>query len=533
MTEVERSSVQRVLDLLSQGDITPGMRTHSVGAFLSLSPNMDLRVIALREASALTLFYVDHHDAAYRWASNRTVLAEGRSLPELIPLSAIKGKPNTDVSTPPLPIPVEEILAISDSNQFLAAISEMSPEWQEWLFDAYGSHSLRPAPPASSSLVYSPLDDGDLERALLLDLEAWALFLHPKQQEAVNDKSPSVAIAGGPGTGKTVVLLRRIIELSPKGRENDCAVLLTYSEGLAEHLEKQLRNISGRHFYVLPLYYLGGNVPVNARKSAAMGKMALEIDDGQLLVRYRSGECRCVRELLIDEAQDLAIDIIPQLTSIADAKKTRLVLAADLDQAIHRGGWEDVSRLLLACKNRHDLSYCYRSTRQIMDCAREWIHTAGVTAVSSVTFALSGPRVRFIACSDLDEQVEASARIIQDLEGRYDPKAIALIYCQYFNPSFKGGSDEEAALKGDPRTGKAYRFASLTKGKEYFAGVVFVSSSFLAKRSTVAADRLRINTLYVALSRFRNEVTVVYPPNCPIAPNLQAMESCCTENAKA
>jgi hypothetical protein len=59
---------------LSESGIAPGMRPHPVGEFLSLSPNMELRVLADENADAIVLVYVDKHDEAYRWAKQHIIL---------------------------------------------------------------------------------------------------------------------------------------------------------------------------------------------------------------------------------------------------------------------------------------------------------------------------------------------------------------------------------------------------------------------------------------------------------------------------
>ena len=55
----------------------PGHRLHPLEArehrFHSVSPNRDLRIIVFRDGDRHVLMYVDHHDAAYRWAERRTV----------------------------------------------------------------------------------------------------------------------------------------------------------------------------------------------------------------------------------------------------------------------------------------------------------------------------------------------------------------------------------------------------------------------------------------------------------------------------
>jgi hypothetical protein len=252
----DHTTVGRMLDILAGGDITPGMRAHQVGPFLSLSPNMDLRVIARRDGKSFTLFYVDHHDDAYRWASSRSILATATLSHEVVNLSSIQLPLSNPDNDKQLPIPISKILEITNEDQFLTSVAEMSPEWQEWLLNAFTTKNLE-SPPSGSSLVHVIGDDMPLKDALTYDFPNWQIFLHPTQEKAANDTAHrSIAITGGPGTGKTVVLLNRLLRLSPKERESDCSVLLSYSEGLSDYLKNQILRSSSRHAYVLPIYYL-------------------------------------------------------------------------------------------------------------------------------------------------------------------------------------------------------------------------------------------------------------------------------------
>lgn len=68
------------LDDLGTKGISPGMRPHPVGEFLSLSPTMQLRILADEIPKGLILIYVDKHDAAYRWAERHTILRSNSSI---------------------------------------------------------------------------------------------------------------------------------------------------------------------------------------------------------------------------------------------------------------------------------------------------------------------------------------------------------------------------------------------------------------------------------------------------------------------
>jgi hypothetical protein len=522
----ERDSVARFIKMLQQGNITPGMRPHNVGVFLSLSPNMDLRVISSKEGNDTTLLYVDHHDAAYQWAKDTGILDTKVGKTELVnirDLPSLLG--NTDIDDEvALPIPVQDLLNLEDEDAFLQAIQDMSPEWQEWLFDIYIDDEATVTPPLSSSLVFSPTNDMELEGALNLKIPYWRLFLHPTQHEIIRDlSSQSIAIKGGPGTGKTVVLLNRVIEASPKGKDKECNVLLTYSQGLAGYLKQILKNFSSRYYYVFPLYFLGGDLPYKSYDRSVYRKIGLEIKNGYLIVRYQNGNTRHVRELLVDELQDAPPDVLNKIKTLISSGTTRVVLAEDSNQSIHRANQTKVDSVVALCEKHYTLSYCYRSTKQIIEKGIEWRSALGLKPSTKKIYALSGPQVRFVSCKDLNHQVQITSKVMRDLSSRYDDEGLALVYGQYYNPSFKGKSKEEEVLKKHPYLKDYYRFASVTKGREYFAGVIFISKTFLSIDMGERANELRVNTLYVAMTRFRDEVTIVYPSGCAIEDSLNKL----------
>jgi len=523
LSEDERDAVHRLLQILEQGNVTPGMRPHKVGSFLSLSPNMDLRIIATILGDKTTFIHVGHHDAAYQWAKQKSLLVTEIGSTEIIDVSElVSSLRETTTDSYPLPMPIQDILSIEDDDVFLQAITEMSPEWQEWLLSAHTNSNISAPAPINSSLVFCPSDDIELTKALKLDIPAWHLFLHAIQREAVDDlTSKSIVITGGPGTGKTVVLLNRILSYAPKGKDEDCSVLLTYSADLATYLQKKLKAVSTRYISVYPIYLLGGKIPDNVFEKNAFKTVRFEINQGRLYKIYKDRERIFVRELLVDELQDITPEVSQILQSLIASGFTKVIVAADLDQTIYNVNQKVTSSIIQLCEKKYELAYCYRSTRQIIEKAAEWLSTFNIKTSNNDVFALSGPSVRFLACKDSSHQVEVSANVMRDLQNRYDQNSLALIYCQYSNPSFKGLSKEVEVLKKHPELKYFHHFANTTKGKEYFAGVLFISDSFLKKDLNIEEKRLRINTLYVALTRFRDEVTVVYPKGCAIEPYLK------------
>jgi hypothetical protein len=511
-------------EMLSQGQITPGMRRHSVGPFESFSPNMDLRVLTARQGQNRVLVYVDHHEAAYRWAEQTRILATGIDSTELVCVHGIREESRiADASDAVrrLPLAIDELLSLRVESAFLHAIEQVSPEWQSWLLEAYYSQTeaLRD-PPVGSSLVYCPLTDSDLTMALSLRIPAWRLFMHPVQREAVQDTtSDSIALTGGPGTGKTTVLLNRLLGQETGKDNHTCSILLTYSRSLAHYLINILKTVEERFYYVFPIEFLARG----GLEKHSYGGFCLQLADDDLYLECKGTYRKRVEAILVDELQDTPKEALRMIENLLLSGFCRVVVAGDLDQSIFRANQQRVMDIISLCERHYELIYSYRSTRQILEKASDWLVSFGAQRWSDSIYGLSGPAVSFTACSGLSDQVDHCVKAIRDMRSRYRVDDIALIYCQYYNPSFSGVDEEEQALKTDPDLRRYYRFASIAKGREYFAGVVFISKSFLARDAGQRGNRLRANTLYVALTRFRDEVRVIYPNGCAIEDHLSRL----------
>ena len=78
LTGQEQKNVKTTAFDLQLNPASQGMRFHKLDRakdpnFWSVSVNMDIRLIVHRTDKSLLLCYVDHHDAAYAWASRRKI----------------------------------------------------------------------------------------------------------------------------------------------------------------------------------------------------------------------------------------------------------------------------------------------------------------------------------------------------------------------------------------------------------------------------------------------------------------------------
>lgn len=77
----ERRQVEGTIRRLSETGPTPGMRPHRLSGrrsdILSLSVNMDLRILALTQGGNYVLVHAGHHDDAYEWAEKNSTGVAG------------------------------------------------------------------------------------------------------------------------------------------------------------------------------------------------------------------------------------------------------------------------------------------------------------------------------------------------------------------------------------------------------------------------------------------------------------------------
>jgi mRNA-degrading endonuclease RelE of RelBE toxin-antitoxin system len=286
LTGDEQKAVKTTAFDLQLNPANPGMQFHKLEKakdpnFWSVRVNQDIRLIVHRTLSSLMLCYVDHHNAAYRWAERRKIerhpttgaaqLVEIReSVREIIVPRYVE---------PPVEKPAAKPLFTQYPDWVLLTYGVPS-EWmqdvraatEETLFDI-ADHLPHEAAEALLGLATGtppPLkhpglpphvdafehpdaqrrfrvikDVEELERALDAPWEKWIVFLHPAQRRLVEDDySGPARISGSAGTGKTIVALHRAVHLARKDHEAR-VLLTTFSEALANALRSRLRLLIG------------------------------------------------------------------------------------------------------------------------------------------------------------------------------------------------------------------------------------------------------------------------------------------------
>ena len=289
LTGDEQKAVKTTAFDLQLNPAHPGMKLHKLDRakdknFWSIRMSRDIRAIVHRTDSSLLLCYVDHHDAAYRWAERRRlerhpktgaaqlveiretvreievpryVVSAARSPAGLVPSSTLfDAVSNEDLLQYGVPEEWLDDVRRATEDSLLNLADHLPAEAAEALLElATGS---TPELPLQATSDADPFEHPDaqrrfrvmvnaeeLERALEFPWEKWTVFLHPAQRRIVErDYSGPARVAGSAGTGKTIVALHRAVHLART--HPDARVLLaTFSEALAGALRTRLRRLIG------------------------------------------------------------------------------------------------------------------------------------------------------------------------------------------------------------------------------------------------------------------------------------------------
>ncbi len=303
LTRDEQKAVKTsAFDLQTNPDST-GLQLHRIDAskdpnFWSARVNRDIRIIIHKTAASLLLAYVDHHDEAYAWAERRRIEAHPTTGAIQIVevrerVEEITRRPQTQLAIDlgdgiaPLPVALpaaarkpfaalglDDLLSIgvppdwlsdvtaATEDGFLDLAGHLPAEAGEALLEYASSGILKKPEPI---VVADPFAHPDaqrrfrvienvveLERALELPWEQWAVFLHPSQRALVTRTfSGPARVAGSAGTGKTVVAVHRAARLAARS-EHTRVLLTTFSEPLAAALERKVKVLAGDNGVVVP-----------------------------------------------------------------------------------------------------------------------------------------------------------------------------------------------------------------------------------------------------------------------------------------
>lgn len=258
----------------------------------------DWRGIVFKPSSGdvYVLLYVAHHDDAYRWAENRKLAVNPvtgamqmvivQSAEEPVPaMDTSAQKPVVPADSPPLfealqdrellslGVPQEmlaEVRTIVTDSQLDALQARLPVEAYEGLFLVAAGDTVSQVLSARETRVDRAIDTENFAAALdtaesqsrfvIVDddeamlaimnapLAQWRVFLHPTQKKlADGDRSGSMRVLGGAGTGKTVLAMHRAKWLAENRTLGSQKVLFTtFTKNLASDIEQNLRTLCNK-----------------------------------------------------------------------------------------------------------------------------------------------------------------------------------------------------------------------------------------------------------------------------------------------
>lgn len=271
----------------------------------SVRIDQDWRGIVFKPESGdvYVLLYVDHHDAAYKWAERRklainpvtgamqvVVVEEVITTEPVRPefsVANVEIEPNTDKADPSIESPLiysdksdTELMSLGVPQEWLTRIRAVRSESEldvlqvslpveayEGLFllaagdtvaqvlisretrvdrvintDDYAAALTTP----ESQSRFVIVDDDEAMLAIMnAPLAQWRIFLHPTQHKlASGDRSGPVRVLGGAGTGKTVLAMHRAKWLAEQRTPDGKKVLFTtFTKNLATDIEDNLKTL--------------------------------------------------------------------------------------------------------------------------------------------------------------------------------------------------------------------------------------------------------------------------------------------------
>ena len=291
LTAQEQKAVKTTAFDLQMDPSAPGLSFHKLDRakdtnFWSVRVNADIRLIVHRTSASLLLAYVDHHDAAYKWAERRKIerhpttgamqLVEVRERIEEIEIfkpkdveatveTASAAKPSVSLfdnlrkyELMAFGVPeewVDDVRKATEDTLF-DVLTHLPQEAQEALLKLAVGEKPQPAEPApveadpfahrDAQRRFRVLTNAEeLKQALDYPWDKWAVFLHPAQADLVERSfSGPTRVSGSAGTGKTIVALHRAVHLA---RVNPTATVLltTFSKALANSLRVKLASLVG------------------------------------------------------------------------------------------------------------------------------------------------------------------------------------------------------------------------------------------------------------------------------------------------
>lgn len=222
--------------------------------------------------------------------------------------------------------------------------------------------------------------------------------LSPSQLSIINDRSQYIAVAAGPGSGKTRVLVHKLASLySMEDVKHEQMLLVTFSRAAASEFKKRLLNLIGNaacfidiktfHSYCFDILGRVGSVE---KSEDIINEAVRKIQSGDIELNRITKTV-----LVIDEAQDMDCSEFELIKALMNANEgMRVIAVGDDDQNIYefRGASSEYLEQFIVGQNakKVELVENYRSKANLVEFTNQFVKTIShrlketpITAVNS------------------------------------------------------------------------------------------------------------------------------------------------------
>lgn len=361
-------------------------------------------------------------------------------------------------------------------------------------------------------------------------------------------------IHGPAGSGKTMILVFRAVQLAQAARPDKPILVLCYNRDLATRIETMLRlkgvgaavQVSTFHAWAMDLIrtYQLGAVRTGKLTSEDYEGLARLACEGISSARVPRGQYTA---LLIDEAHDLADEWLAAAAQMVDPATKSLLVLYDDAQSIYQKKRRKFSfaRLGIEAQGRTDiLKINYRNTTEVlalaMECAQGILDAGGPRTAEGMSLVVpqsagrSGPVPRLLRFDAGRQEAAAIAQQVQDLlaQGRR-PGDIAVL-ARYRRPLdavrdllLAAGvpcSAPKGEWRREPAAGEQVRLTTFHSSKGLEFPCVFVLG--LDQIDEAEASRVEeLRLLYVAMTRATHSLVLTAVGSSPLTRHVeQALE---------
>ena len=317
--------------------------------FLSVRVTRDYRIIFYREGDFAYLSYFGNHKEAYNWANtNKTIKYKDDFVGYWNSEGYVRVKEEEQTEEEYSGFNREfqlRLQACLNGQEVLEVCEGLAPEYKEKILSRGIVDNIREN---YSSDILVIEDDDELKRALESPFEEWMVFLHPVQKRIIEfPRDKNLVICGGPGTGKTVSLVHRLVETKKQNKE---CLIISKSDATIDVIKEMVSQLD---------------------EGLMLNTMLMdEIDEINIEILFKQYDF-----FFFDELQDIEKKECRLLIDAFQKNPSKhFTIAYDLNQAIYTTkNKKEIYDFTSLADEKIILDYNYRCTSEVFLAAAEFI----------------------------------------------------------------------------------------------------------------------------------------------------------------